>query len=475
MTTPPPTIRHEQLESFLTRIEPFLDIWPQIDLRYSTVLQGGDWRNLFTRVSFSWDRTPPASMGVLALGEKFRAGRLTLPREDGVAWLKNLGRGRMPLENIEVRLDWVMTGSGGEPTSSYGWTELQSNHSGGLANLKLLERTSLHAYVLQGNGGLPWELQTAEEWLRLEDSLLRLEHPFGGLGEFSTAYLGFSEAKTLGHSTSFDIVAPFDTAFLGWSIKEGRAFTGLISHPPTVAAGDLSIAAILSTADLVDRMQCKVAVESGTAPDQLVTSKFGFPWKDYRTINLRLLLRGIAVDSLPLVFPAPGSANPRFQSLFGLHRIGELLSETLAQPKSVRESHRLEILVCWILHLCGFQTAPTGLPDMDGGDVADIIAFDPYANEAFVVEVTARDPLSNEKLSRLRRRADTVAASVPTLTFYPVAVAVARDSFLDTEMEAAKALSIILLGRADLQRLFELAQANELPGNILRRLISGRS
>lgn len=474
MATSSPPNRHEQLESFLSRIEPFLDIWPAIEVRYSAVLQEGAWRNLFTRVAFSWDRTPPTSMGVLILGDRFRAGRLTFLREDGITWLRNLGAGRVPLEDIEVRLDYVMTRSADKPTSSYGWTELRSDLAGGLASLNLLERTSLLGYVLQGNGGVPWELLSAEEWHRLEDSLFQLQYPFGGLGEFSTAYLGFPEPKTLGHSTSFDIIAPFDTAFRSWSIKDGKLFEGRITHPPTVTDKDLRIAAILTGGSEVDRVQCQLTIGTGNQPDHLVTSAFSFPWKDYRTISLHLLLRGQAVDTFPAVFPAPGSPNPRFQSLFGLHRIGDLLAETLAQPGSVRDSHRPEILVCWILHLCGFQTVPTDLAEMTGGDVADIIAFDPYSNEGLVVEVTARDPMSNEKLAKLRTRSDTIAKSVPSVTFYPLAVAVARETFLPIEIETAKSLSITLLGRSDLQRLFERAQANELPGNILRAIVSGR-
>lgn len=475
MATAPPTNHLDQLEAFLARIEPFLDLWPALEVRYSAVRQAGEWRNLFTRVVFSWNRAPPVSQGMLALEDKFRAGRLTLQREGGIAWLRNLETGRFPVEDIEVHLNHVPIRSPDRSPSRYGWTELQLDRTGEARGLNQYDRSSVQGYALQGNGGVAWEVVSPEDLLRLEDSLFRFPQPFGGLGEFSTAYLGFPEAKTHGHATAFDIVAPFDTSFLGWSIREGKTFEGRIEHAPTVRETDLGIAAILTGPSGADRMQCHVAVGAGSSPDQLVTSSFSFPWRDYRSISLHLMLRGHAVDRMPVVFPASGSANPRFQSLLGLHRIGDLLSETLSQPGSIRESHRLEVLVCWILHLCGFQSVPTNLPEMDGGDVADVIAFDPYSNEGLVVEVTARDPLSNEKLAKLRTRADLVAGSVPSVTFYPVAVAVARDTFLPIEVETAQSLSIILLGRAELERLFELAQANELPGNILRRLFSGQS
>jgi hypothetical protein len=475
VSTPVANGRHEQLESFLSRVSPFLDFWPSIDLRYSAIKQEGEWRNLFTRAVFSWKRNPLPSHGVLTLQDWFRAGRLTIERDAGIAWLRNLRNGRLRVEDIELRMDHVQTQHPNKPITSYGWTELRLDRTGTARGLNQFERTSLQGYVLQGNGGMAWELLGAQDWVRLEDLLFGLQHPYGGVGEFATSYLGFPEARTQGHTTAFEIVAPLDTSFLGWSISGGTTFDGRTEHPPTVQASDLGVAAILMSATDIDRIRALVSIEADTPPDQLSTSTFSFPWNEYRTMSLHLLLRGHAVDTLSAIFPTPGSPNPRFQALFALGRIGELITEVLDQPGSVRDSRRMELVVCWLLHMCGFQTIPTDQPSLTGGDVADLIAFDPYSNTGLVVEVTGHDPLSHEKLTKLRRRADNLAGAVASIAFYPVSVAVARDSFLETEVEIAKALSITLLGHTELQRLLALAQANELPANALRRLLSEKS
>jgi len=475
MSTPQPSNRHEQLESFLTRIEHFIDIWPTIEIRYSAVKQAGEWRNFFTRATFSWNRSGAAPHGILALEDWFRAGRLTLQRDPGIAWLRNLAQGSVPVEDISLRMDHVQTSSANKPTLAYGWTELWLDRAGELRGLNQFERRSLGGYALLGNGGSAWELVSAPNWLRLDDLLFGLEHPFGGIAEFAGAYLGFSDPKTPGHPTAFEITAPFDSAFLGWSIRDGTTFVGSVTHPPSVPPSDLSVAAVLMGAGGTDRSHAQLAVGPDANDDSLVTSSFSFPWKEYRSMTLHLLLRGHSVDTLPAIFPAPGSPNPRFQALFGLGRLGDSIAEALDQPGSIKDTRRFELVVCWLLHMCGFQTIPTDQPSLTGSDVADLVAFDPYSNSGLVVEVTTRDPLSNEKLTKLRRRADTLAQYVASVNFYPVAVAAARDSFLETEIETANSLSITLLGHPDLQKLFELAQANELPGIALRRLLTLRT
>jgi hypothetical protein len=460
------------LDTFLARVEPFNDMWPAVNVRYSAVLQDREWRNLFTRVTFTWDRTPPSSQGLMILRESFRAGRLWLPMPDGLEWVRSIRSGRPMIDGAVVRLDHV---NGNDPgsTTRYGWTEFQLGRGGELNHLKQVDKETHQGYLLMGNGGMAWELLKHEDWVNLRDSLLGLPQPYGGLEEFSTEYLGFSEPRTVNHPVAFEIMAPFDVTFQDWSIKEGRSLEGHVTYPPTVPEDRLTVAGMLTGFDGTDRRRTPITKTREGGPSELVQAAFSLPFHDQQEIRLHLLLRNHNVDTWHALIPAPGSPNPRFQALFGLGRIGDQLAETLAQPDAVRDSHRLELVVCWLLHLCGFQVMPTDLPTLTGADVADVVAYDPYSNEGLVVEVTGKDPLSNEKLTKLRRRTDDLASHVPSIRFVPVAAAVARDTFLQTEVDVARGLSVALLGRPQLQRLLTVAQENRLPSETIRREILG--
>ncbi len=217
-----------------------------------------------------------------------------------------------------------------------------------------------------------------------------------------------------------------------------------MTYPATVQDRDLTVAGILTGSSGVVRQHSAVTRVKESGPGDLVESSFTLPFGEFREVRLHLLLRGHNVDSVRAAIPAPGSPNPRFQSLFGLGRIGDVLAEVLSQPEAAKNAERLELAICWLLHLCGFQVMPTDLPKLTGSDVADVVAYDPYSANGLVIEVTAKDPLSGEKLSKLRRRTDALASSASSVTFYPVAIAPSRESFLEIEIEAAQRLSITL-------------------------------
>lgn len=459
------------LEEFLARVGPFRDIWPTIDVRYSAIQQGGEWRNLFTRANFSWDSGAMPQQGSLRIGERFRAGRFRMPQAEGLDWLRTITSGSFAAEGFQVRFDYLPRSPPGAAPIAYGWTPMQYDRTGQLANMRSLTQVGLQGYVLLGNGGSAWDLADSEEWVRIQDGLLAFERPFGELGEFSTTYLGFPDPKSVGHTTVFEVVAPFDSTIRGWSIEEGSSFKGVIAHPPTIDPATLGLAAILRGPEVIDRSQWKPIPSAGGEVAPLRLATFELPWRGYSEANLYLMLRGRTLDVLKVLLPAPGTANMRFQSLFAMPLIGDTLVSDLANPDSVRDSHRLELLVCWTLHLCGFQVIPTDLPEFPQGDSPDLLAFDPYSSRALVVEVTRKDPQADGKLSRLRRRTDELQSKMPTSDLRAVMVVPARESFQDPEVEAARGLNVILLGHSDLQGLFELAQSNELVTTVFRKIV----
>lgn len=462
------------LDEFLARVGPFLDIWRTIDVRWSAINQGGEWRNLFTQARFGWDPGGMPQQGLVQLGERFRAGRFRMPQTEGLGWLRAIAGGSYVAEDTRVRLDYLPRSPAGAPPLTYGWTPMQYDRTGQLANMRSLTQVGLQGYVLLGNGGAAWDLADPEEWTHIQDGLLAFERPFGEIGEFSTSYLGFPEPKTVGHATAFEIVAPFDSTIRGWSIQGESALSGVIAHPPTIDAANLSLAAILRGPDVIDRGQWHLASSAIDSLAPLRTATFELPWRGYSEANLYLMFRRRTLDVLRVLLPAPGTANTRFQSLFAMPLIGDTLASDLANPDSVRDSHRLELLVCWILHLCGFQVMPTGLPEFPAGDVPDILAFDPYSNGVLVVEVTRKDPLADGKLSTLRRRADEMRSRMSAAEVHAVMVVPAREAFLPSEIEEASRLEVTLLGHPDLQSLFGRGQASELSTSVLRSIVERR-
>ena len=85
------------------------------------------------------------------------------------------------------------------------------------------------------------------------------------------------------------------------------------------------------------------------------------------------------MDVLRVAFPSSSTDNLRLRSLAPFPRMTQLLNEILGQTQTIVSSERQEILVAWILHLCGFQTMLSDVDGMKGGDAPDLIAFDRYS------------------------------------------------------------------------------------------------
>jgi hypothetical protein len=183
------------------------------------------------------------------------------------------------------------------------------------------------------------------------------------------------------------------------------------------------------------------------------------------------MLRGLEVDQLRIGVPTKDTVNPRLQAIFALGQINQLMEDTLEHPDQVRSSDRFEILVAWLFHACGFQTMLTGAHGMGGADAPDVLAFDPYSGHALVIEVTARDPLNNDKLVKLRRRADSIKEWLGGTAPHAIVAAPARDTFLEPETREAAGLGIVLLPRPKLRLLRESAQNNDLPSDVVKNVI----
>jgi hypothetical protein len=458
--------------TFLEALRPLADIWTSFELRYSEVLQEGQWRNLLTRGTFGWE-TEPASMidEVVVDDPTFRAGSKVVTAREGFDALAATESGELNLGGVRFRFDYISTRTGGNVTNPtrYGWTPWRIGRDGGLNNFGLGQLEGIQGFGLIGNGGMLRDEVTTEEWFRIRNLLLDGEPPYTGFEDFSTAFLGFEQGHTLDHVTAFDVRAVLATMFAEWTINEEGLFEVKVRSPPTIPASELKVVAALWGAETTDRLKLGCSTEIVDAAGWNLSS-LKFPNKGYHWIDLHLVVRRGERDFLRLPLPSKGTVNPRLQPAFGLGRIWELLNETLEKGEGVKSSDRMEILVAWIFHLSGFLTMSIGLSALNAGE-NDLMAFDPYSNETLMIEVTSKDPLNKDKLTKLRRRTDSIASATANGRPRALAVVPDRDSFLPTEVEEAQRLSITLVPRPKLYRMLEQAQENDLPQDILKELL----
>lgn len=467
----------EPVERFIRLIAPYSDLWPSARFGYSTVLQGGEWKNLFSCLRFDWTvvRELAAPERVVE-APRIRAGTLHLSFEAAVNLIRQAAGGFVEIEESRVHLDSVTPNpDGGSTVNRYGWTPWRVDGNGRRWNIGNADDLSLQGFGLSADGGRAAELLGQEEWLEVNNALLTAARPRGGLSELTSGYLGFEEPKTLNHSLTFDVTARLATQIIQWAVEDDGKFKGRVLSPVGVAPSQLDVAAILNRGTAIDRMHVGLAEANEIAEFGLARRNFEFEFRGYDSVELHLMLRGVQVQELELRFPSPETPNPRMLALLALGRVGDLLNDSLDKAGTIKNADRLEQLVAWILHLAGFQVMQTDFPPMKGGE-ADMVAFDPYSRLHLLVEVTARDPLNNEKLSKLRRRADDLRGVLPGgETIYAVVAAPGRDSFLPTESRIAAELGIGLMTKNDLLKFIDLASQNQLPSRILKEVVLKRA
>lgn len=321
-----------------------------------------------------------------------------------------------------------------------------------------------------GNGDQAYSLLPPDEWGVVNDSLLRLPSPYAGWLDFSTSYLGFRQPKTINHNVSFEVEAPYGTMFYEFGFKDEVYRTSLI-RPPTVSLSELEVTAVLVTSDEPRRLHLQPDGAKLLGSDPFLLSDVVVPVDEARSLELHLLLRGHDVDALRQPFATRETNNPRLAALSGIELIEERLDEMLGEPQRVRSAPKFEMLVAWVLHLCGFQVMLTDFGPLKGEDAPDLLAFEPLSDRGVVVEVTGKDVLNREKLTKLARRRSDIQKHLPELPMFAVAVAAAADSLQPAEVSEAASAGVILLSRIDLQELLKRAQDNELSSKILGEAI----
>lgn len=458
---------------FASRVQPFEDLWTSFEVRYSSVRQPGGWRNLFTRAQFGWETVPADKHESVVDTGALRAGRLLFPAARGHEWLGRLESGAVTVDGVEVTLghDVVRSGPGDPGTFvRYAWKSWRHDRFGGLRDFLDADPEWEQGFELTGCGERAATLVDPRMWGEIHDALLSADLPYRGIGEFSTSYLGFRDPKTPSQPVGVEVVASFGTVFSEWAL-EGDRFTGMILRPPTSQDAEVEVAAILDKASKVTRLHLPV---HGAEPVQglpLVQSEVTFPFEGFRSVDLHLLLRGHDVDALQVSFPSPDTPNPRLEVLSGLDQVGLRLTETLQKPQTVHSPQAFELVVSWLLHLCGFQVMLTDLPPLKGGEVTDMVAFDPFSDQGLVVEVSGSDGVNRDALARLVRRTATAQGAAPDSKLHAVLVLPATDTLRAEEITLAGESGVALLSGGDLRTLLTMASQNPVATDLLQNII----
>lgn len=459
------------IDEFIERLKPLEDLWPHGDLRYSAFKQDGEWRNIATQLTLRWT-TPPEMVVPKLRHDRFVAGRTVLSPESVVETIRSAGNGDFTVDGHRIRLDYLQTSSGGARNivKSSSWSQYYLGANWRLQAIYQGSPETLLGYALLTMGGQIQEIIDAESWAGIRHALLLGEPPYAGFEDLSSNFLTTSEPLGWNWPTRFQCTAPLGTQFEDWEIGKG-VLTGKLHVPPNVKPEDLRITAIFRTQDQIDRTTVRPGALEPNPYPELRSAPFSVPFQTFGWADLHLLLRGIEVDRLRIALPTAGTFNPRLKALDALDRVPVLLNQIMDSAPTFHSTDALETLVSWILHLCGFQVMGVDTGSMRGraGLVCDFIAFDPYSNEAAVLDVTASEPMNNEKLVKVRVRTETVQAKLPDVKVRAVIVVPGRDSFLPEEVEAAKAVSIRLVSRADLREMVESAERNEMPSAIAQR------
>ncbi len=459
---------------FLERLKPLEDLWPCGDLRYSAYKQDGEWRNVATQLTLRWDTLSDSIQTPSIQYPRFLVGRQILPWKAVVETLSAADNGDFTAGGNRIRLDYVQIGpQTAHATVRASWSQWYLGPKWQIRGIAQVPPESLLGYGLTANGGAISDFVDAETWGGIRHALLLAHPPYAGFEDLSSNFLTTSDPLEWNWPSRFQCTAPLGTQFDEWNISEG-SLIGKLLVPPTLKPEDLRITAILGRLSRIDRLTViPGGFESNPVP-KFRSSPFSIPFEGYSWADLHLLLRGIEVDRFRLSLPSPESRNPRLKALEALDRIPVLLNQAIADAPSSRSTDTLETLVAWILHLCGFQVMGVDTGPMRGkaGLVCDLLAFDPYSNDAVVIDVTLSEPLNSEKLAKVRVRTDAVQSKLAELKVRAVIAVPGRDDFLPEELTAAAGVAVRLVSRSDLREMIESAQENEMPSTTTKRFFS---
>lgn len=475
-----------ELAKFFSRIRPLQQLWPWVEVRYIAFQEGRTCFNFVSTLTLKHITSESDSRGnsEKRIGS-FRFGRKLAASKETDYLMYRLAEGRIPYIQPSV---WLTNHSGSKSATPNGsskasdmkWTtwELVREQEGSA----FWNRDPSAAFLLNGEVAMGSLMHRAyEAWNKFEESLLRQDEPYLSTKDFMQNFLGVKDAWNFGAGQSkvfmiANLPGEFDQ---GLSINESPIHIG-VRCPVGLSARDYSVASVMDFGpDRHLMRRQKLRLERKGTPlgtDSIAYSAFIDEPNGHR-LSLRLLLRGVQVDSLDILLPAGLRENPRVSAFDffdpGLDQIRKILVDPQSQASSGRSQpdQVFEAAVGWLFGIGGFQTIHIGTKSYKlTNDEIDWLAFVPDSKSLITVEVTtgAAQQQGEGKMGKLRTRTDAVQERLPEYTLLPVLVT--PKQLCDADVSAGDGFGIVVAGPATIAELLDMVVDKSTPKQIFEYL-----
>lgn len=437
-------------------------IWKSLDIRYSAILTHDHWWNFATEIRLHYDDPTPAGSESLVRLDDFVAGRVSISVEELGSILDQVDREELQFGEHRIKIAYPTRRNDGTLTEYplhpfFG----VSQPTDGWKPFWQPEADSV-AFQVGTSGGALQDILDQHRWNDIERRLLNHDPPYFGMEDLMLYFLRANPPHNLGTATRFWVTAPLYTRIESQEVSEDRLLAIHVRAPPRARRCDLRLVARKVSGSAIERVVARAtddeALLVGNEPVTISTSLRNCDW-----IDGAVIFGSERVDRLQLAFPSGETANPRLAALaitdVGNRRLEQFVA---GDEGSLRIENAQEIGLSWILTLCGLQVLSTGLRGFNMGSAPDLVAFVPFSNLAIVVEATVRDIMAEDKLVRLRDRAESLASQLPNFEILAVA-ATAKSTLSAPEVTLANSLGVRVLLQPDLGRLQEFAMRNENP------------
>lgn len=461
---------------FLQVIEPYLDIWPALVIRYSALKKSNHWYNLSTSGELKATSAGGKSHTLVVDNPLFRVGEAVLDPDGVVSFIQSLSKPELEIGTTRIRL---LVPSYGKPITfeegsldPYTWTNYQRNRAGEFVVTTTMRGQQDMMLVGSGNSTMT-QFTQGGEWEEIHRLLA--EASFLDYTEFGRDYLRWAFELGQNSSPGVQIVAPLYSAILEPRVVDpGRLEVG-VTGPPRSRTRDYVLTAVRRReTDEPLRGPLELVEKLGTNPDEFRTYTAILDTRGIYEVDFQLAFRRNVVDLRTMFFWTPESGNANYRVFQSLEDAEARLEKALS-GKDIRlgENSSFDIAVSWVLQLCGFEVLITDLGPMKAvlkaQDTVDLIAMNGPNRKALVVETTTGSIDENHKLSKVDRRAAKVRGAVPEYDVLPVVANLDR-SFDLQEGATAKTYGISVIGLQELVQLKWLAKQVTSPSEIVEYL-----
>ncbi len=451
-----------QLARFREVVGQYSGIWNSLDIRYSAIKAYDDWWNFATEIRLHYDDPGPGESESLVRLEDFVAGRLSLPFSELDSILDQVDRQELRVDEHAFKLAYPTRRADG------GMTEYPLHSFFSVAQIGDQWRSFWQpepdcvTFQLGAPGGSLQEMLDQHRWSDIERRLLIHDPPYFGMEDLMLYFLRAKPPHGLGGGTRFWVSAPLYTRIEGQELSENQDLVLRVRAPPRARCCDLRIVGRKVTGNAIERVVVRATEDESKLAGSDVVS-FTVPLHTCDWVDGGLIFGTERVDRFQLALPSKESANPRLAALaitdLGNRRLEEFIT---GDEGSLRLENSQEVGLSWIFTLCGFQVLSTGLRGFNMGSAPDLVAFVPYSNAAIVLEATLRDLMAEDKMVRLRDRAESLSRQLPNFEVVAVA-ATAKPSLTAPEVSLADSLGVRVLLQPDVARLQEFAMRNDSP------------